>query len=440
MGTFTNTSTYMNTIENLIQGQQSRVNAANPYYKFTDKKPTPVTYWNINSTQTTLDCGTLNPYDQLTQEDPIRYNKVVNFLLYGLGQIETDIRLGEYGTESNIEGEALILPNTLIPFESDYFTIDYLINGDQRILFRVIATNRDTLDNGANFYKIHYQLNQTQDVDYKYLLEHTVKTYKYISSNAGTNYIALLDEETENGIKGLSNILGSLKQFYMELFYKPNIQTFVYPYVHGAYLIYDPYLVEFLIRSKIYSTNDSSYLYISQATFRAMTFSIEYAKTLFLNIENRDHDLSLNTVWPIFICDPNSLLVDRMEEYLELSIQRQNYRFDEPINFLDMDLFDRIVTNSPYNEEDLSLPLYKNIIINFMNGQDASSITKRQLYSLENIEFARNKTLYYELPLLMYAFQTYISQLMTNPLSDNSNGTGIDSTTCLCNPCYVNKM
>lgn len=437
MGTFDNTSIYNNSIDSLIQGQQSRINAANPYYKYTDKKPTPVTYWNINSTQTTLDCGTEQPYDQLTQEDPIRYNRVLNFLLYGLGQIETDIRVGEYGPESQIEGECLILPNTVIPFESDYFTIDYLINGDQKILFRVVSVNRDTLDNNANFYRIHYQLNQTQDIDYKYLMEHTVKTYKYISSNAGTNFIALLDEETENGINQLSNLLSMLRQFYMELFYRPNIQTFIYPYMHGSFLIYDPYLIEFLIRSKLYSTSDSSYLYISQATFKSLTFSIEYSKTLFNDIENRDSDLSLNTVWPINICDPNSLLIDRMEEYLELSIQRQNFNFHEPINFLNMDLFDRIVHGNPYDESDESLPIYKNVIINFMNNKDASSITAKQIESIKSIEYARTKDLYYELPLIMYALSRYITDLMTNPITTSD---GVDSTTCLCNPCYVNRM
>lgn len=437
MGTFDNTSIYNNSIDSLIQGQQSRINAANPYYKYTDKKPTPVTYWNINSTQTTLDCGTEQQYDQLTEEDPIRFNRVLNFLLYGLRQIETDIRVGEFGPESQIEGECLILPNTVIPFEGDYFTIDYLINGDQRILFRVIAANRDTLDNNANFYRIQYQLNQTQDIDYKYLMEHTVKTYKYISSNAGTNFIALLDEETENGINQLSALLSMLRQFYMELFYRPNIQTFIYPYMHGSFLIYDPYLIEFLIRTKLYSTSDSSYLYISQATFKSLTFSIEYSRTLFTDIENRDPNLSLNTVWPINICDPNSLLIDRMEEYLELSIQRQNFRFHDPINFLDMDLFDRIVNNNPYDESDESLPIYKNVIINFMNGKDASSITGNQIESIKNIEYARNKDLYYELPLIMYALSKYINDLMTNP---EVTSEGVDSTTCLCNPCYVNRM
>ena len=424
MGQFTS-SIYNATTESIIQGYQNRVNAANPYFRFTDKKPSPVTYWNINSSHTTLDCGLQQAYDQLTDEDPIRYNRINGFYLYGLGRIETNINIGEFGPEASpIEGEAYILPNTIIPFEGDYFIIDYLLNDDKYILFRILEANRDTLENGANFYKVHYKLDQTKKDFYDYLIEHTVKTFKYIPSSAGTNFVALLDEETETNINQLSNIVGVLKRYYLDLFYKPNIQTFVYPYDHGSMLLYDPYLIEFIIRSKIFVTNDENYLYVSQATFRSSTFSIEYAKTLFMNIENKDNELSLNTVWPIQICDPNSLLIDRMEEYLELSVQRQNFNFHNPINFLDMDLFDRIVNNNPYNEEDPSLPIYRNIIIDYVNG-NTPTLTHAQLESLEKLNYARNKIFYYEIPLLIHAINGHVMDMMINPISsgDQSNST-----------------
>lgn len=435
MGQFTS-FIYNTTTESIIQGYQNRVNAANPYYRFTDKKPSPVTYWNINSTHTTLDCGIEQAYDQLTDEDPIRYNRINGFYLYGLGRIETNISIGEYGPEANpIEGEAYILPNTIIPFEGDYFTIDYLINDDKYILFRILEVNRDTLENGANFYRIHYKLDQVKREFYDYLIEHTVKTFKYIPSSVGTNFVALLDDQTEASINQLSKISSILRQYYIDLFYKRNIQTFVYPYEHGCMLLYDPYLIEFLIRNKIFVTEDELYLYVSQATFRSSTFSIEYAKTLFLNIENRDPELSLNTVWPIQICDPNSLLIDRMEEYLELSVQRQNFNFHNPVNFLSMDLFDRIVNNNLYDETDPSSPCYRNIIIDYMN-KNTPTITESQLKSLEQLKYARNKIFFYEIPLLIHAINSHMNDLMTNPMTSGDQST---STITKCGKkCFVN--
>ena len=69
MGQFSNTvnsSSYSNTITDLTSGYQDRL-AKNPYYKFTDKKPTKVTYWNTNNTMSTYDQGTQQNYDQLSE-------------------------------------------------------------------------------------------------------------------------------------------------------------------------------------------------------------------------------------------------------------------------------------------------------------------------------------------------------------------------------------
>ena len=435
MGSFIST-TYSATTESIVKGYQNRVGSANPYFKFINHKPTQVTYWNINTKKTTLDQGTEQPYDQLTDEDPIRYNRINGFYLYGLGSISADTSIGEYGLEANIDGTAYILPNTIIPLEGDYFTINYLLNGDKTMLFRVTSTNIDTLENGSNFYKITYKLDQTKTEHYEALLKQTIKTFKYIASTAGTNFLALLDEETEQSIQNLFGVLSVLRNYYINLFYRRNIQTFVYPYKDASMLIYDPYLIEFLIRNKVFDAQGDEYLYISQATFKSSTFAIEYMNTLFINIEQRKRELSLNTVYPIQICDPNSLLVDRMEEYLELSVQRQNYNFYDPINFLDMDLFDRIVNGTIYDEEDESLPIYRNIIINFMNKKAVNSITSAQLRSLERIHYTRTKDLFYEIPLISHILNTYITDMMTR---DTTSGDQTGSTTCrLEHDCFAN--
>lgn len=439
MGEFINTN-YQQSTSCLVTGYKNRVNSATPYYRFTDKKPTEVIYWNVNTLNTTMDKGTIQSYDQLTDEDSYRYNRIKGFYLYGLGRIEPNISIDEYGPQSSpIEGDAYILPNTVVPFENDYFAIPYLLNGDKHILFRVVEVQKDTLDNNANWYRVHYVLDQTLEETYQSLMNQTVRTLYFVNGMIGSNQAAFLTEDQVNSINNLNAIKDMLRTFYIELFYKKNVQTFIYPYDHGAMLIYDPYLVEFLIRNKVFLTEDEKYLYISQATFRSSTFSIEYNRTLFRSIEERNPELLLNTAWPIQICDPNSLLVDRMEEYLELSVQRQNYNFHEPINFLDMHLFDRIVNNKPYDEKDQSYPHYKNIIINFMNGGTVDSITDIQLESLKNLDYARNKIFYYEIPLLVHALNTYISGLMSSNAFDSDSDGSSGNAICCAPECYANR-
>ena len=433
MGSFSNlttktTSSYDNTISNLTQGYQDRL--VNSFYRFTDKKPTPVDYWNTNTELSTLDLGTRQNYDQLTEEDPTRYNRVKGFYLYGITRMSVDLQLGEFGPETSpIEGEAYVLPNTIIPVANDYFMITYL--RDNPILFRITAATQDTLENGSNFYKVSYELNQVSKERYDWLMNHTVKTFTFYPENVGTNLACIFSDEESATLSALQSLYDNLRRYYIEIFYRANIQTFVFPYAHGDYLIYDPYLIEFIIRNKLLTGFGSEYMYISQATFRSSTFALEYTKTLFKDVEDRNNELVLNSAYPIQICDPNSLLIDRLEEYLELSVLRQNKEIHSPINILDMDLFDRIVNNNRYDEEDIHAPVYRNIIIDWVNRKEDMNITKTEIDSLERIEFARDKLCYYEIPLILFCLKGYLDKLQSKP-SYGDKGT-------ICPECYMTR-
>ena len=103
MGNFSNT-VYRDTSDSLAQGIQNRLN--NTYYNFSDKKPTTVTYWNINYKMSTLDQGDKEVYHQLGQNTSLRYNRINKFQLYGIERIMLDYQRGELGIESPVEGTA----------------------------------------------------------------------------------------------------------------------------------------------------------------------------------------------------------------------------------------------------------------------------------------------------------------------------------------------
>lgn len=400
---------YKDTVNNIVNAQQERL--SNPYYKFIDKKPTIVTYWNLNDKKTTLDEGRRDSYGQLGTKAGFRYNKVNNFILYGLPLFPVNMQLSEYGVESSpIEAEALILPKTIIPFNDDYFTISYL---KTPYIFRVNNVSIDTLENGSNFYVIQCHLDNTI-TDYKDFLNSTnlVKTYNFKIENVGTNKTAILADTDDELITTLGEIYNTFRNYYIDLFYRPNIQTFVYGYLDMW--IYDPYIIEFMIRNELFSLEDDKYMYIYQAVHKPSTFSIEYDKSIFRSVENRNSKLNTNSCYPVPVHDPNSLLMCRMEEYHELSINL-HHSYENPINWLDNKLFDRIVENYLYNEEDTTDPkLYRNIIINFMNNEENNFIiTQAELNSLLNIQLKYCKNLFYELPILMYIIQWYINKLQT---------------------------
>ena len=341
-----------------------------------------------------------------------------------------DLQRGEFGPESPIEGEAIILPNTIIPCVDDYFMITYL--RDNTLLFRVNSCSPDTLESGANFYKIKYNLETSSERSYGFLNgKLLVNEFEYMPGNVGTNLSPVLLSSDAQLLDRVRDAYTMLKSFYINLFYKGNIQTFVYSYL--GMFIYDPYLIEFLIRNGIFSESDDFYLYISQAVHKPDTFAIEYSRTLFRDIENVDHKLHLNSCYPVPVHDPNSLLVDRMEEYWELSINLRNIFNADPINWIDMDLFDRIVNNRPYTED--KKDFYKNIIINYMNKTaDPFNLNIEDLESLEAKDYYFTKDLYYEIPMILFMLRSYINGLQSNSNVNPTNSTEyqkyLDDNTC----------
>ena len=91
------------TIDSLIKGFTKKLD--NQYYVFTDKKPTPVTYYNLHTTKSTVDEGTENVYSPLGDNSPFKFNKIENALLFGIERMVLELNMGDYGPEaSEIEG------------------------------------------------------------------------------------------------------------------------------------------------------------------------------------------------------------------------------------------------------------------------------------------------------------------------------------------------
>ena len=401
MGNFINTN-YNKTIDNLVEGAKSRLN--NPFYIYGDRKPTIVTYYNINHNASTIDKGSSTLYDDIGQNSSLRFNKIENFHLYGIEKINVNLDVGEYGLESPIEGEALILPNTIVPVPGDMFIINHVI--DKPYLFMVTGIGIDTLYTGANFYKISYKLTRT-DMDALTSLEtvQTIKRFTYKAGNVGTTLTPLIESNQAELIDKIEDNIDTLLNYYMNLFYKNSVQNFILEYQH-MYL-YDPYLIEFMIRNKLFALSGNNYFHVEQAVYIGDTFALEYDHSIFKDIEIKKSNMRLNSVYPVPVDDPNSLLVDRLETYYKLSNKVMYKDYDNPINWLDMDLLDRVINNKLYDED--SNLYYRNLLILYMNNKEFD-ITDKLMNSIMDIEFNYTKELFYMIPILVFILKSYVNK------------------------------
>ena len=173
------TTTYHDSVEKITGFYNTLVN--NSYYSHNDKKPTIVTYYNINKDLSSLDPGSKLHYANVGEESPIRFNRIYDMVIYGFDRVQLQTSITEFGDEADeIEGEVIILPNSFLPTEGDYFEVDHI--HDSTWLFIIKDVQKDTLDNGANVFKLSYKLDR---ITHDAISLNVVENYRCIDTREG---------------------------------------------------------------------------------------------------------------------------------------------------------------------------------------------------------------------------------------------------------------
>lgn len=367
----------------------------NAYYILNSKKSTITTYYNINTQESTIDPGLQIHYSDLAnRESSLRFNKINNCYLYGIGSVELNAAYGDFGIEgSEVQGTCIVLPNTFIPYPNDFFSINYI---DKDLLFKVISVTPDTLPNGANFYQLEYILDQHgwEEGDIK---DQVVRSMTMKVENFGTNRRMLLTEEELEYDNNSSELVTQLQNYFKDLFYDGNIQSFCFQQDNA--LFYDAYMIEFIRRNDILDSND--FVYVAHRTQLSKYFNIEYEKSEFTAIETGRMDQLKQFNSPfvgIAVEEITSLLSQHYEPYYQMTYSKY-HRLETVASFyiFSTDFFTHIVDNTLYTED---TKLIYNIVINYMNGSDTDIVYIKQ--AIEKMDLLNDKETFYLIPFLIY--------------------------------------
>jgi hypothetical protein len=373
----------------------------NPYYLFNDKTASIATYYNLNTTMTTLDEATRENYAELTANSPLRFNKVTGFYLYGISKIEPNLEITEYGLEgSAVDGEAVILPNTVVPYPGDVFTLDQL---GEKYIFQVTHVNPNTLDTGSVMYKVNYVLYGSDGL--QSIEDKVVKSYKFIYTNVGTNYACLIEDATYLELSEIEIISKMLKDYYIQLFYDVRVQTMCYYRDTAGFKVHDPYLLEFLIRNEILS-GSTDYIYLDHQLYLPNTFGVDYDRTIFSTIDHNDLSRHIGTFTGnlLLVTQKLSLLYAYPQDYYYMEYVRTNNKLFIIDIFDDPDFGNKIKNNTKTGN------VMKDIIIGFFNKE---SIKPKQLEELKHIDYMNNAELYYLIPFTIYILDKYIQDTLS---------------------------
>jgi hypothetical protein len=396
-GKFINTE-IKTTTDSLIEGAKSRV-SNNPFYARTDKKPTPVVFYNPDKDATSLDESTEQIYESVGPNSGLRFNKINGVLLYNIEKITLNIDISEFGPESSpIEGDAFLPPNTFKPYPEGYFVINYL---GKNIFFRIMAVDLDTIQDGANFYKISYKLDNF-DLDIE---KQVVGEYEFISDNIGTDYKTVITNNQYKFIDSIQDITSTLIDYYNALFFKKRVQTYIFAY--NDVFFYDPYMVEFIIRNNILNGGPDKYNYITQQVFLPQTFCIEYDKTIFRCLETKNNNYNYRKPYGIYIDDPSSLLTTRLEDYYMIDFKVNLGVLADEIDIFDNELISAIIEGKTF---DINEPKeYYNIISSYFTGKD---ITQGMIDALNRLEYSPGVELFYTIPMIIFILNNYAIKLL----------------------------
>ncbi len=428
-GKFINTTTaYTQMVSQAAETMKGLLD--NPYYLYTDKKASVCTYYNLNTTMTTLDEATRGNYSEISPNSPLRFNKIKNFLVYGITKIEPNLDIGEFGLESSdITGECIVLPKTIIPYPGDYFYLDQL---DKPYLFKVTAVNPNTLDTGATMYRCNYTLISSDGL--KKIEPQVVKVLEFNLNTSGENgsnmAASLIEEDAYTEAVTLQDYATTLKDYYISMFYDPKVQSFTYNYgltdewreINGdphhlhlvnmqqapcspfGFKVYDPYLIEFIIRNKILS-GASTYLYVTQQMFLPSTFAMDYDKTIFASLEDKEigkhYGRSTGNLLYIGREQKLSLLYAYQTAYYSMEYSKLNAQFFY-INIFDDPDFANKIKNKTYTTHEL-----KNLIVKYFNNEN---ITVEDLEKLKHIDYMDNKEFFYGIPFAIFCIEQQIAK------------------------------
>lgn len=380
----------------------------NSFYTLNDKKPTIVTYYNINKEASSLDPGSKLSYDNIGTDSSLRFNKINDFIIYGFNKVELNTENDEFGLEAEkISGEVIVLPNTIIPTEGDYFEVEHI--KDSTWLFIVTDVQQDTLENGSNAYKLQYRL---EYVDHERIQEQVVDDFKMIEKREGTNVVKIVETTKYEKAKKMDEVAVMLKSYFNDLFYNNKVQTFIYTDL-TEWRVYDPYMIEFLIRNKILDNGLDSYVYVCHQLELNATFNMDYDNTLYRAFEKKSKE-KLSTVDRGIqlkdIISYGTTFAGRYETYFEAK-----YVKPKVTGYYGSCMSDELMYNIIDNKlvEDIKseeyVPLWKNILIKYFNNED---YTDNEIKSIVDMHFDASIEAFYTIPLLIFCLEYAIENML----------------------------
>lgn len=371
--------------------------------RFLDRSPTFVTYFHINTNETTVDGGFRDIEDIIGNKSPIRFQKIENFPLYGLEQVQLSIQDSEEGLNTDYSSECVILPNTIKPLPNDFFMINH-VRGS--FLFRVVEIQYDNI-RPDNYYKLVFKFEYLDDSKVKELDDQVEEKFSCILQNIGSEDTCIIKEEYLDQLHLLDNLYNDIVNTYKIIFYDERYNCFLGESSDG-YKLYDPLQSIFFNKHNLLNKKENYKTSIASEMFPDNKRKIKYEKSIYRFFERRD--VKLTTQFKYHLIPGMSKKESEFARWYDKSVMI----LDVPIgndnsatlSYLPLEIATSFKFNGPTETK------YVELMQKFIRRENLTIYDIPLDLNEELLRLNANEEVFYFTPIFMYIIQTIISDFL----------------------------
>ena len=197
-------------------------------------------------------------------------------------------------------------------------------------------------------------------------------------------------------------------------------------------MFYDPYMIEFLIRNDILEgigNRNNDYMYIDHKIEPIKTFALDYNRTFFKCVEDRDmYSLQKAKIDSTadYIDDFGSIFAQRAENYFRMNYSVPTYDaisapmvFHNVMETFPKSILPKILKKDLYTKAEIAMnPVFGiyNVFIKFFNNV---LINEDDYHNLERMDFEDSIQNFYLIPILIFCLEKFEKEMLeTNPYND----------------------
>lgn len=254
----------------------------NSYTRFMENAPIFVTWYKQSRVETTTDKGMGNVNTNIGSESSKRFVKIKHIPIYGIDKSSFNLDLEDIGLKGSYHTEGNMIMDCLEPIVEDYFTIEYQ---DGKYLFKITNVEIDSIESN-NYYKISIKYDREYD---PVLEKQVVDNFTCIFENIGSEDKSIIKDDDIEILEKYNEIYLHVLDSYYNTFHNLPSSSFIYEDKVNNKFIYDPYLMEFIIRNELFVIKNSLESFSYRHTLATpKDFLMRYKKSIFYNIEKGD--------------------------------------------------------------------------------------------------------------------------------------------------------